>query len=100
MEDKWSRAPESSHLKHAVFRKLKPGVFVVVASSALPRKAIQVEQRYPMLWRPRLWRPRLWQDLGTFNRFQYVRAQVLFSCHAQLRIAESTKKHTRSVQLR
>ena len=31
----------------------------------------------------------------TSNRFQYVRAQVLFSCHTQLRIAESKKNtHT------
>ena len=59
-------ASQGSHLKHAVFCKLKPGVFVVSTcqprpntSHALPGKAIQVGRRCPRLWRPRLWRSRL-----------------------------------------
>ena len=46
-------------------------------SHALLRKAIQVEWR-----RPRLWRPRLWQDVGPCNRFQQVRADVIFRLFA------------------
>ena len=55
------------------------------------RKATQVEERRPSLWRPLLCPPTLWKGVATSNRFPYVRAQVIFPCHTQLCIAESTK---------
>ena len=92
--------PLSSHLKHATFCKLKSGFFVVSTcqppsntSNALPRKAIQVERRCP-----RLWCPRLWQDVGTSNRFQQVRAQVIFSFFRKSHPASSKHKKSTPAQ--
>ena len=70
--------PETRHVLQVETWLLRGGVNLCQprrnTSHALPCKAtsIQVERRCPR-------GPRLWQDVGTSNRFQLVRAQVLFS---------------------
>ena len=86
--DTWNRAPQSYsefppetrrdwhvetwHIRGGVINRPN-------TKHALPRKAIQVEQRCPRVWRPRFLRPSLWQDVGTSNRFRRC-GLILFSC--------------------